>query len=43
MNKVSFPNTNGLAITLSGLLNLPTEFDELKTYPAIVVSHPVVA
>ncbi|MCG9770157.1 alpha/beta hydrolase [Pseudoalteromonas piscicida] len=40
MNKVTFPNTNGLAITLSGLLNLPTEFDELKTYPAIVVSHP---
>ncbi|CAM3818217.1 alpha/beta hydrolase [Pseudoalteromonas maricaloris] len=40
MNKVTFPNTNGLAITLSGLLNLPAEFDELKTYPAIVVSHP---
>ncbi|WP_440905658.1 alpha/beta hydrolase [Catenovulum sp. SX2] len=40
MNKVTFPNTNGLNITMAGLLNLPTDFDQSKTYPAIVVSHP---
>ena len=40
MNKVSFPNTNGLNITMSGLINVPENFDSTKTYPAIVVSHP---
>ena len=40
MNKVSFPNTNGLNITMSGLINFPENFDSPKTYPAIVVSHP---
>lgn len=40
MNKVSFPNTNGLNITMSGLINFPENFDSAKTYPAIVVSHP---
>ena len=40
MNKVSFPNTNGLNITMSGLINFPENFDSTKTYPAIVVSHP---
>nr|WP_250660815.1 alpha/beta hydrolase [Pseudoalteromonas sp. SCSIO 43088] len=40
MNKVTFPNTNGLDITIAGLLNLPADFDETKTYPAVVVSHP---
>lgn len=40
MNKVTFPNTNGLNITLAGLINFPADFDENQTYPAIVVSHP---
>lgn len=40
MNKVTFPNTNGLNITMAGLLNFPTGFDATKAYPAIVVSHP---
>jgi len=40
MNKVSFSNTNGLNITMSGLINFPENFDSTKTYPAIVVSHP---
>ena len=40
MNKVSFPNTDGLNITMSGLINFPENFDSTKTYPAIVVSHP---
>lgn len=40
MNKVSFPNTNGLNITMSGLINFPENFDSTKIYPAIVVSHP---
>lgn len=39
-NKVTFPNTNGLNITLAGLINFPADFDENQTYPAIVVSHP---
>lgn len=40
MNKVTFPNTNGLNIIMAGLLNFPTGFDATKAYPAIVVSHP---
>lgn len=40
MNKVYFPNTNGLDITLAGLINFPENFDATKRYPAIVVSHP---
>ncbi|GLQ30401.1 alpha/beta hydrolase [Litoribrevibacter albus] len=40
MNKVTFPNTNGLDITLAGLINFPENFDENGAYPAIVVSHP---
>lgn len=40
MNKVTFPNTNGLNITMAGLLNLPKDFDANKSYAAIVVSHP---
>lgn len=40
MNKVTFPNTNGLNITLAGLINFPADFDKTKRYPAIVVSHP---
>lgn len=40
MNKVNFPNTNGLEITMAGLVFLPKDFDESSTYPAVVVSHP---
>lgn len=40
MNKVTFPNTNGLNISMAGLLNLPKDFDSNKSYAAIVVSHP---
>ncbi|EJL6393523.1 alpha/beta hydrolase [Vibrio navarrensis] len=40
MNKVTFPNTNGLNITLAGLINFPADFDKTQRYPAIVVSHP---
>lgn len=40
MNKVTFPNTNGLNITMSGLIHFPAGFYETKTYPAVVVSHP---
>ncbi|MFG0456212.1 alpha/beta hydrolase [Shewanella mangrovisoli] len=40
MNKVTFPNTNGLNITMSGLIHFPAGFDATKTYPAVVVSHP---
>lgn len=40
MNKVTFPNTNGLNINMSGLIHFPAGFDETKTYPAVVVSHP---
>lgn len=40
MNKVNFPNTNGLDITMAGLVFFPSDFDESNTYPAVVVSHP---
>ncbi|AEX23990.1 MULTISPECIES: alpha/beta hydrolase [Vibrio] len=40
MNKVNFPNTNGLDITLAGLINFPADFDKSQRYPAVVVSHP---
>lgn len=40
MNKVNFPNTNGLDITMAGLIFLPKDFDASSTYPAVVVSHP---
>ncbi|MBB1487327.1 alpha/beta hydrolase [Oceanospirillum sediminis] len=40
MQKVTFPNTNGLDITLAGVINFPEAFDENQTYPAVVVSHP---
>lgn len=40
MKNVNFPNTNGLNITLSGVVNFPSDFDENNNYPAIVVSHP---
>lgn len=40
MTKVSIPNLNGQNITIAGVINFPEGFDESKTYPAIVVSHP---
>lgn len=40
MQKVTFPNTNGLDITLAGVINFPEGFDESQSYPAVVVSHP---
>ncbi|MEC8418568.1 MAG: alpha/beta hydrolase, partial [Pseudomonadota bacterium] len=40
MKKVNFPNTNGLDITLAGLVFLPKGFDTANNYPAIVISHP---
>ncbi len=40
MNKVSIPNTNGLNITIAGIINFPEGFDDAGSYPAVVVSHP---
>lgn len=38
--KVTFPNTNNPTIAMSAIMNFPEGFDENKTYPAIIVSHP---
>ncbi|SDK40089.1 Dienelactone hydrolase family protein [Agrobacterium fabrum] len=40
MGKISFKNSNNPTITMSAVINFPEGFDESKTYPAIVVSHP---
>jgi fermentation-respiration switch protein FrsA (DUF1100 family) len=40
MSKVSFPNSNNKTVTLSAVVNFPDGFDDRRTYPAIVVSHP---
>ncbi len=40
MKKVTFPNSNNPSITLSAVINMPKDFDEKRSYPAIVVSHP---
>ncbi|MCB1371907.1 MAG: alpha/beta hydrolase [Rhodobacteraceae bacterium] len=40
MTKIAFANTNDPAITISAVINFPEGFDEARTYPAIVVSHP---
>jgi fermentation-respiration switch protein FrsA (DUF1100 family) len=40
MGKISFPNSNNKAITMSAVINFPDGFDESRKYPAIVVSHP---
>lgn len=40
MPKVNFANSNNKTITISAVINFPPGFDEKKTYPAIVVSHP---
>ncbi|ENW78314.1 hypothetical protein F909_04001 [Acinetobacter sp. ANC 3929] len=38
--EISIQNLNGQGITLAAVINFPQGFDESKTYPAIVVSHP---
>ncbi|RDI53604.1 alpha/beta hydrolase [Microvirga subterranea] len=40
MGKISFANSNNKTITMSAVINFPEGFDESRTYPAIVVSHP---
>lgn len=40
MSKISFANSNNKTITMAAVINLPDGFDESRTYPAIVVSHP---
>lgn len=40
MKKVSFFNYNGQGITMVANLYFPPEFDETKTYPTIIVTHP---
>jgi fermentation-respiration switch protein FrsA (DUF1100 family) len=40
MGKISFKNSNNPAITMSAVINFPDGFNETKSYPAIVVSHP---
>lgn len=38
--EISIQNLNGQGITLAAIINFPEGFDESKTYPAVVVSHP---
>lgn len=40
MKKVSFFNHNGQGITMVANLFFPPEFDETKSYPAIIFTHP---
>ncbi|MBA4491135.1 alpha/beta hydrolase [Paracoccus sp. S1E-3] len=40
MGKISFTNTNNPTIDLSAVINFPEGFDESKSYPAVIVSHP---
>ncbi|WP_210243439.1 alpha/beta hydrolase [Mesorhizobium sp. B2-3-5] len=40
MDKISFANSNNKTITMSAVINFPAGFDEKRSYPAIVVSHP---
>ncbi len=40
MGKITFTNRNNPAIKMAAVINLPAGFDEKKSYPAIVVSHP---
>lgn len=40
MTKISFPNSNNPTIAMSAVINFPDGFDEAKTWPAVVVSHP---
>ncbi|VXA58118.1 putative hydrolase [Acinetobacter proteolyticus] len=38
--EISIQNHNGQGIILAAVINFPEGFDESKTYPAVVVSHP---
>lgn len=38
--EIIIQNHNGQGITLAAVINFPKGFDESKTYPAVVVSHP---
>ncbi|CAM4273873.1 hypothetical protein F901_03557 [Acinetobacter dispersus] len=38
--EVSIQNHNGQGITLAAVINFPEGFEESKTYPVVVVSHP---
>ena len=40
MTKISFPNSNNPTIAMSAVINFPDGFDEAKTWPAVIVSHP---
>jgi fermentation-respiration switch protein FrsA (DUF1100 family) len=40
MGKISFANSNNETIVMSAVINFPAGFDEKRSYPAIVVSHP---
>lgn len=40
MGKISFNNSNNPTIVMSAVINFPEGFDETKTWPAVVVSHP---
>lgn len=40
MGKISFRNSNNPTVTMSAVINFPEGFDDKRTYPAIVVSHP---
>lgn len=40
MGKIGFANSNNKTIAMSAVINFPAGFDETKSYPAIVVSHP---
>ncbi|MFN3320002.1 MAG: alpha/beta hydrolase [Allorhizobium sp.] len=40
MGKISFNNSNNPTIVMSAVINFPEGFDEAKTWPAVVVSHP---
>ncbi|MGE0283665.1 MAG: alpha/beta hydrolase [Rhizobiaceae bacterium] len=40
MGKISFANSNNKTIMVSAVIHFPEGFDEKKSYPAIVVSHP---
>ncbi|HRF07186.1 MAG TPA: alpha/beta hydrolase [Xanthobacteraceae bacterium] len=40
MGKITFKNTNNPAIDMSAVINFPKDFDQSKSYPAVIVSHP---
>ncbi|MFV0280234.1 MAG: alpha/beta hydrolase [Rhodoblastus sp.] len=40
MGRITFTNRNNPAITMSAVINFPVGFDEKRSYPAIVISHP---